>query len=157
MSLFTNAVLLSALFGHFTVDILNGQQSVLFTFLSVPLDLSITSLGIFSTGYIVAGSLMQPIFGYLTDRVGPRWVMAGGILWQGIFYASGILVSGLTGMLLLVVASLGSGAFHPAGTMQATLIGRKLFEGRETSSASYFFLFGQMTNAHERYQCGKEV
>jgi len=144
MAIFTNTILLSTLFGHLAVDILNGQRSVLFTYLSIPLGLSITSLGIYSTAYIVVASLLQPVFGYLTDRIGPRWVMAGGILWMGLFYSSGILVPGISGLLLLVVASLGSGAFHPAGTMQATLIGRELFKGRETSSASYFFLFGQL-------------
>ena len=144
MAIFTNALLLSALLGHFTVDVLNGQRSVLFTFLSVPLDLSIAQLGFFNTIYIVAAALVQPLFGYLTDRVGPRWMMAAGILWMGGFFSAGILVPGITGLVLLVVASLGSGAFHPAGTMQATLIGRELFHGRETSSASFFFLFGQM-------------
>jgi FSR family fosmidomycin resistance protein-like MFS transporter len=44
----------------------------------------------------------------------------------------------------LVLASLGSAAFHPAGTSQATLRGRTHFAGRETSAAAYFFVFGQM-------------
>jgi FSR family fosmidomycin resistance protein-like MFS transporter len=144
MAIFSNPNLLSALFGHLMVDILNGQRSVIFTFLSVPLDLTITELGIYSTVYIVAASLMQPVFGYLTDKIGPRWVMASGVLWMGVFFAFGLIVPGITGLILLVVASLGSGAFHPAGTMQATLIGRDMFKGRETSSASYFFLFGQL-------------
>jgi len=43
-----------------------------------------------------------------------------------------------------VLASLGSGAFHPAGTMQATLSGRRHYGGRETTAASYFFFFGQI-------------
>ena len=47
-------------------------------------------------------------------------------------------------LALLVVASLGSGAFHPAGTMQATLRGRDHLAGRETTAAAYFFVFGQL-------------
>ncbi len=144
MAILTNTFLLSALFGHMAVDVLNGQRPVLFTFLSVPLGLSIAQLGFYNTTYTVAASLVQPVFGYLADRIGPRWVMAGGILWMGVFYSSGILVAGMPGLLLLVVASLGSGVFHPAGTMQATLIGRTVFKGRETTSASYFFFFGQI-------------
>ena len=144
MAILTNAILLSALIGHLAVDVLNGQRAVLFTFLSVPLGLSITELAIYSTAYTVAAALIQPVFGYLADRIGSRWVMATGILWMGIFYSTGILVGGIPGMVLLVVAGLGSGVFHPAGTMQATLIGRTVFKGRETTSASYFFLFGQL-------------
>ena len=144
MAILTNAILLSALLGHLSVDILNGQRPVLFTFLSVPLGLSISQLGIFSTAYTVAAALIQPVFGYVADRVGARWVMAGGILWMGIFYSVGLMVPGISGLVLLVVAGLGSGVFHPAGTMQATLIGRTVFKGRETTSASYFFFFGQI-------------
>jgi len=144
MAILTNTILLSALLGHLSVDILNGQRPVLFTFLSVPLGLSISQLGMFSTAYTVAAALIQPVFGYVADRVGSRWVMAGGILWMGIFYSVGLMVPGIPGLVLLVVAGLGSGVFHPAGTMQATLIGRTVFKGRETTSASYFFFFGQL-------------
>ena len=136
MAILTNTFLLSALLGHMAVDVLNGQRPVLFTFLSVPLGLSIAQLGVYNTTYTVAASIVQPVFGYLADRIGPRWVMAGGILWMGVFYSSGILVPGMPGLLLLVVASLGSGVFHPAGTMQATLIGRTVFKGLLTSSSS---------------------
>lgn len=144
MAILTNTILLSALLGHLAVDVLNGQRPVLFTYLSVPLGLSITELGVFSTSYTVAAALIQPVFGYLADRIGPRWVMAAGIFWMAIFYSTGILVPGIPGMVLLVIAGLGSGVFHPAGTMQATLIGRTMFKGRETTSASYFFFFGQI-------------
>ncbi len=144
MAILTNTILLSVLIGHLSVDVLNGQRSVLFTFLSVPLGLSISQLGIFSTAYMVAAALIQPVFGYVADRIGSRWVMAGGILWMGLFYSAGLMVPGISGLVLLVVAGLGSGVFHPAGTMQATLIGRTVFKGRETTSASYFFFFGQL-------------
>ena len=72
MAILTNTILLSALLGHLSVDILNGQRPVLFTFLSVPLGLSISQLGIFSTAYTVAAALIQPVFGYVADRVGSR-------------------------------------------------------------------------------------
>jgi FSR family fosmidomycin resistance protein-like MFS transporter len=41
------------------------------------------------------------------------------------------------------LASIGSGAFHAAGAAQATVIGRHSLAGRETFSASMFFVFGQ--------------
>jgi FSR family fosmidomycin resistance protein-like MFS transporter len=86
---------------------------------------------------------MQPIFGHLSDRIGPRWVITGGMLWMGTFFALAVTVSGPAALVFLVLASLGSGAYHPAGTMQATLVGQTRFPGRETTSTSYFFLLGQ--------------
>lgn len=137
-------VFITSLLGHFSVDVLNGTRSVLFTYLSVPLQMSNMQLGLFNTAYIFTTSLMQPIFGYFTDKYGARVSIVGGMLWMGLFFSWGLLTPGYTGLILLIVASIGSGAFHPAGTMQATLIGRKLFKGRETMSTSFFFLFGQI-------------
>ncbi len=144
MAILSNAVFLAAILGHMMVDTLNGQRTVLFTFFSSQLGLSNTQLGLFTTLYILTASLCQPLFGYLTDKIGPRWVLSGGVLWMGAFYSLGILTPGFLGMGLLAVASLGSGAFHPAGVMQATMVGRRAFQGRETTTASIFFLFGQM-------------
>lgn len=144
MSIFTNTVFLAAVLSHLMVDTLNGHRSVLFTYLSNQLGLSNAQLGIFSTIYILSASLIQPVFGYLTDRIGPRWVISGGVLWMGIFYSLGIITPGFAGLGLLAIASLGSGAFHPAGTMQAALVGRRALQGRETTTASFFFLFGQL-------------
>ena len=144
MSLLYDSLFLSVAFSHFVVDVLNGQSSVLFAYLSGPLMLSNTALGFLSIAYTVSGALMQPIFGYVTDRVGPRWVVAGGVAWMGLAYTIGILTPGRTALVFLVLASLGSGAFHPAGTMQATARGRTHFIGQETTATSYFFLFGQV-------------
>ncbi len=133
----------SVAWGHFTVDLLNGTRAVLLTFLSVPLGLTNAALGMASTVYIIAGALAQPLFGYLADRVGPRWVAAGGVFWMGSFFTLSLVLPGLPALFFLMLASLGSAAFHPAGTMQATLRGRIFSSGRETTTAAYFFFFGQ--------------
>ncbi len=137
-------VYITSLLGHLSVDILNGTRSVLFTFLGGPLALTNTELGLFNTAYIFTTSLMQPMFGYFTDKFGSRLSIIGGILWMAVFFTIGLLTPGVAGLIYLIIASIGSGAFHPAGTMQATLIGQKIFKGRETLSTSLFFLFGQV-------------
>lgn len=143
MSLILDSLFSSVAYGHLMVDLLNGQRAILLTYLSGPLGLTNTVLGFVSTIYMMAGSLTQPIFGYLADRFGPRWIVAGGVLWMAVFFSLAVGVTGQATLILLVLASLGSGAFHPAGTMQAILRGRTHFAGRETTSAAYFFLFGQ--------------
>jgi FSR family fosmidomycin resistance protein-like MFS transporter len=63
---------------------------------------------------------------------------------MGAFFSLALFAPGYWSLALLVIASLGSGAFHPAGTMQANLRGRERYNGRETTATAYFFLFGQM-------------
>ena len=143
MNILLDSLFFAVAFGHFGVDILNGSVGVLLAYLSGPLGLTNTALGAMSTAYHVTGALTQPFFGYLTDRIGPRWVVAGGVLWIGVSFSLAAITPGLGVLAFLIAGSLGSGAFHPAGTMQATLVGRDRFAGRETSSSSYFFLLGQ--------------
>jgi FSR family fosmidomycin resistance protein-like MFS transporter len=142
MSLLLDAFFSSVAFSHFVVDVLNGNTSVLLAYFSGPLVLTNATIGLVSTTYTVAGSLMQPIFGVLSDRFGARWVVAGGVFWMAVFYSLAMVIPDRTALVFLVLASLGSGAFHPAGTMQATRRGRD-HDGRETTATSYFFLFGQ--------------
>lgn len=143
MSILLDVLFLTVSISHLGVDVLNGSLGVLLAYLSDPLALSNTTIGAVSTAYLVIGSLSQPFFGYLVDRVGPRWIITGGVLWIGAFYSLAAITPGRNSLVLLILASLGSGAFHPAGTMQATLVGKTRFYGRETSSTSYFFLLGQ--------------
>ena len=128
---------------HFIVDALNVQTSILLTFLSTSLGLTNGLLGLFNSIFQLTGSLSQPVFGYLTDRVGIRRMVTCGVLWMGCFFTLALLVPGWPAIIFLIISALGSGAFHPAGASQATTVGRTLMAGRETTFASIFFTFGQ--------------
>jgi MFS transporter, FSR family, fosmidomycin resistance protein len=143
MTLILDSIFSSIAYSHLIVDLLNGQRAVLLAYLSGPLGLSNAALALVSTIYVVSAALIGPLFGILADRVGVRWVVAGGVLWMGAFFALAVLTPGRLALVFLVFASLGSGAYHPAGTSQATLSGRSLLSGKETTASSYFFLFGQ--------------
>jgi FSR family fosmidomycin resistance protein-like MFS transporter len=144
MPLLLDSLFSSVALGHLTVDMLNGSRAVILAYLSVPLGLSNTSIGIISTVYIWGSSLSQPVFGWVADRIGPRWLAAGGVLWMMSFFSLAVTLQGTLALILLVLASFGSAAFHPAGVMQATLRGRNHYAGRETTAASLFFMFGQL-------------
>jgi len=133
----------SVALGHMIVDMLNGQRAVLLTYWSGPFQLSNTMIGMISTIYVVAPALTQPVFGYFSDRIGPRWLVSGGILWMGFWFFMAVFTPSATALIFLVIASIGSGAFHPAGTAQASILGRDLPGGKETTATSFFFLFGQ--------------
>ena len=144
MPLLFDTLFSSIALGHLMVDLLNGSRSVLLAYLSGPLGLTNANIALISTLYVWTASITQPFFGWLTDRFGPRWLAAGGLLWMMTFYMLAMFLPGKEPLFFLVVASLGSAALHPAGAMQATLRGRTHYEGRETTAASFFFMFGQL-------------
>lgn len=140
MSLLLDSLFSSVAFSHFIVDVFNSSRPVLLTYLG----LTETQIALYSTVYIWVSALTQPFFGWMSDRVGPRWLAAGGVLWMTIFYAAAIIVPGTGGLVCLIVAALGSSSFHPVGTVQATLQGRNVLAGRETTATSFFFMAGQL-------------
>ena len=142
--LFNDRVLNSLISGHFIVDLLNGQRSLLFTFFSLMLGLTNSGLGILTSCYVIASAVAQPVFGFLSDRIGARRVVAGGVLGMGLFFTLAMFFPGWPAVVLLILASICSGAFHPAGASEATLAGRNRLHGREAVASSLFFLFGQM-------------
>lgn len=144
MSLLRDKLFSSIALGHLMVDLLNGSRAVLLTFLSGPFGLSNADIGLISTLYVTSASITQPIFGWITDRIGPRWLAAGGLLWMMAFFGLAMLTPGPIMLVYLVLASLGSAALHPAGAMQATRRGQTHYNGKETTSASFFFVFGQL-------------
>lgn len=133
----------SVALGHLAVDLLNGTRPVLLTYLSVSLGLTNTALAAVSTGYVWVASASQPLFGWLADRVGARWLASLGILWMSLFFSLAMLIDGPLSLVLLILGSLGSAAFHPAGMMESTLAGRELYAGRETTASALFFFAGQ--------------
>lgn len=133
--------------GHATNDIFMSMGPVLLAFLSAQvLPISNTQIGAAVSAQQLAGAISQPLFGLLADRGGPRWqrwLGVGGVLWVVTFLMVSLAMA-MTGRFWLMVipyalAALGSGAFHPVGTMQAAEVDRD----RAASNLSYFFLMGQ--------------
>lgn len=128
---------------HLSIDILNSQHPLLLAVLSVPLGLSNSVIGLVSTTYSLGGSLSQPLFGILADRVGNRPVAFGGLVWMLVFFSLAYTFRGPAALVFIILAALGSGAYHPAATAEATERGRVHLSRMETTAASFFFFFGQ--------------
>ncbi len=143
MSLRRDRSFLATGLAHFAVDLLNSQRPLLLAVQSVPLGLSNFAIGIISTLYSLSGALTQPLFGLLADRIGSRWVASIGVMWMVFCFSLALTVPGYPGLIFLVAAALGSGAFHPAGTAEATQRGRSQRSQMETTATSLFFFFGQ--------------
>ena len=128
-------------FGHMAIDILNASIAMILAVLAVPFSISNAQIGLGSMAYALMGSLSQPFFGVLADRFGGRWLGAIGLLWTAVFYyAATFSQNYFTLIALMTVASLGSGAFHPQGAMNAGAAGGH----KATTGTSVFFLLGQM-------------
>jgi len=66
--------------------------------------LSDVQLGKVFSAMLVGYALFQTVGGRLADRYGPRRVLAGGVVWWGIFTALTTLVPAKAGALLLLIA-----------------------------------------------------
>ena len=105
---------------HFFVDVLNNGRNLLVALLAVSLGLTNAQVGIALLVYNVGNALSQPLFGWLADRIGARLLVIGGLGWMILFYTIASLAGEWPALIALTVASIGSGAFHPTGTMVAS-------------------------------------
>ncbi|MFV1858669.1 MAG: MFS transporter [Anaerolineales bacterium] len=144
MSLFSDRSFRATAVGHFAVDLINGQRALILAALSGPMGLSNVLIGVLSAAYTLLGSVLQPVFGLLADRIGARWVATLGILWMALSFGAAVLIPGRVALLMLVLTAMGSAAFHPAGTAEATERARRHLASRVVFAASLFFLFGQI-------------
>lgn len=64
--------------------------------------------------FSICSSLVQPVFGYLVDQKGQRWLVYVGTLWMGTLLGILGFVPFYPAMLLIsALAGLGTAAFHP--------------------------------------------
>lgn len=105
---------------HFFVDVLNNGRNLLVALLAVSLGLTNAQVGLALLLYNVGNALSQPLFGLLADRIGARLLVIGGLAWMITFYTIAALAGDWLALIALTVASIGSGAFHPSGTMVAS-------------------------------------
>ena len=131
---------LSVLLNHFCVDVLNSSRNLLVAILAINLGMNNAQLATNLLLYNIGGSLTQPFFGWLADRIGPRWLVIGGMGWMMAFYALAAILADWPALVAATVAGLGSGAFHPTGTMVASQISQTQ-QGRATA---IFFMSGQL-------------
>ncbi|REJ74664.1 MAG: MFS transporter [Acidobacteria bacterium] len=130
--------------GHFGIDVFNSMGPVVVTFLVQPLGLSAAQVGLAVGLHQLLAGATQPAFGWLVDRVGSRLLGPLSVAWAIGLVALSVGWAERLGWALFLplfaAAALGSGAFHPQGTLHA---GRAV-AGRESTTTSYFFLAGQL-------------
>ena len=135
----------SVCLGHISNDVFMSMGPVVLTYISLHvLPLSSSEIGTILGLVLLLNALAQPLFGWLADRNGGRWIGAGGVAWTLSCTALAMLGAESGAILLFVLPfvlrALGSSAFHPVGAMHAAESNRK----NAGVNLALFFFMGQM-------------
>ncbi len=136
----TFRVLLLAL-GHFTVDVYANLLPPLLPVFQTMYNLSYSALGILTAIFSVTSTLIQPVFGYVADKYGKKWIAALGVAWVAV----GMCVLGIApgyGAIVVIVglAGIGSAMYHP----QASAMVPKVSGSRKGVGMSLFMAGGNI-------------
>ncbi|HWR08520.1 MFS transporter [Sporomusa sp.] len=117
--------------GHLITDFGQGALPVLLPFLKTAFNLTYTQVGLIVLVQNLTSSVIQPVFGYLTDRVSLPWLIPASVLLAGIGLAiTGFMPSYTTLLIAVVIGGLGIACFHPQASKSAHLLSNAATKGR---------------------------
>lgn len=91
--------------------------------------------------FTISSSLTQPLFGYLVDQKGQRWLLFVGTLWMAVLLGFiGFTNNYYSILILATLAGMGTSAFHPQAAAMVSNMGGK----RQGTSLSTFIAFGNI-------------
>lgn len=109
--------------GHALVDVCQGAVPALIPFLIARRGYSYSEATALILVMTFSSSLLQPLFGLITDRRSISWLLPGGVLVGGLGIAAVGLVESFPLTLAAVgLAGLGVGAYHPEGARNANYV-----------------------------------
>lgn len=115
-------IILLMFLGHVWVDTSQGVLPIMLTQFKDKFDLTYLQVGVVMMVLNLTSSVIQPIFGYVSDRYNLSWVIPAGVLWTSA--AMGILGWSPTypvAVALVALSGLGTAAFHPRAMMAVFL------------------------------------
>lgn len=121
--LLRNKALLTFMLGHFTVDMFGGLLPILYPLMAVAFNLNLADVGLIALCFTGASSLSQPLFGFVADRYGSRYLAPASLVWAAtMFGLVGFSRDPLMLAVLAALSGLGSGAYHPQGAANASAV-----------------------------------
>jgi FSR family fosmidomycin resistance protein-like MFS transporter len=106
--------------GHTVVDASQNILPVLLPLLQKRFDLSYTKIGLAVALLTISSSMIQPVFGWISDRWNTQWFIPAGIVWTGLLMGLvGLVPNYLALTAVLTLTGLGTAAFHPVASMAA--------------------------------------
>jgi len=136
----TKLIALLAL-GHLVIDLNQGAIPAVLPFLRSAHGLSYAQAATIVLVANLTSSLIQPLFGYLSDQFARRWILPTSVFLSGAGVALiGIAPGYLTVLGLVLVMGLGVAAWHPEGYKTATGVAGD----RKATALSWFSLGGNV-------------
>ena len=136
---FNNRSLTGFMAGHFTNDLFMGVLTALLPILKSEYGLSNAEIGLIALVQTGTGSLLQPFFGLLADRLRTTWFIPLIILWDAVWVSMfGFAQSEQQLLICAAFLGIGSAAFHPYGASGAAMAA-----SRDTLNSSLSPLHGR--------------
>ncbi len=138
MRRFDLRVLLILSLGHLVVDIYQGALPAILPFLKEKLDLTYAMTGMILMAANFTSSILQPVFGYVSDRRAMAYLLPLGLVAAGVgfsllpFSPYFLLILGL-----VVTSGLGVASYHPEGYKTA-----HFFTGNKPATGMSVFSVG---------------
>lgn len=106
--------------GHMVTDINAGALPIFLAIFKDEFALSYALAGMVITLANLSSSVIQPLFGYLSDKRQMRWLLPGGCLLAGLGIAAiGFAPNYYVLVTTVFISGLGSAAFHPEASKSA--------------------------------------
>lgn len=124
--------------GHLVTDLSQGGLPVLLPFMRESFGLTYAAAGAVLMTSNLTSSIVQPLFGYFSDRWGSSWLLPVGIFTATLGFSALGYVPGFWALLLVVFLSgLGVASFHPEGFKAA-----RFFTGEKRATGISIFAVG---------------
>jgi len=112
--------------GHFTNDLYGNLATSLAPYFVLAGKLSAPAAGALVLVYLSGSSILQPLFGIISDRSGRRWFAVVGPAWIGCCMCPLVLAPQAWQIFVLVaVGGIGTAAFHPQGASMVNRLAGK--------------------------------
>lgn len=127
--------------GHAVTDINQGALPIMLVFLQPVFALTQMQIGMVMLAFNLSSSVIQPLFGVLSDRFRAAWLVPTGCLTAGL----GMSFTGFSPnfhflLLAALISGFGLAAFHPEGSIYASLSSGN----RKASGMSLFSVGGNL-------------
>jgi FSR family fosmidomycin resistance protein-like MFS transporter len=135
---FNLKILLILSLGHLVTDIYQGALPAILPFLKAKLSLSYTMAGVIMMASNITSSVIQPLFGYVSDKKEKAFLLPLGSLFAGIGLSFlSVADSYLFVLFLVIISGLGVASYHPEGYKTA-----RFFTGDKMATGMSVFSVG---------------
>src|SRR4030042_438461 len=124
--------------GHLVTDINQGALPALLSYFKEALNLSYTTSGVILLSANLTSSIIQPVFGHLSDRRPIKWFLP----FSPLIACLGMSITGLISsysllLICVIVSGIGIASFHPDGFKTAYF-----FTGERKATGMSIFAVG---------------